>query len=122
MAAVIEQQMNPAQFDPAFCAAVLRVWRSKPVNDVLRARGVALAVIKRETSMAGFTARQHADESKNGLHPCALPSCGKREHSVREFRLCSGCRAVMYCSVEHQTLHWKEHRKACKEAEKARNP
>jgi hypothetical protein len=33
--------------------------------------------------------------------------------------LCGGCMAVRYCSRECQKVHWKAHRKACKELQAA---
>ena len=38
--AMMETNMTPQNFEPSFCAAVLRKWRSNAVADVLRARGV----------------------------------------------------------------------------------
>jgi len=29
-------------------------------------------------------------------------------------KLCTGCREIRYCSMEHQKLHWKEHKLQCK--------
>ena len=37
---VMDTHMTPRNFEPSFCAAVLRKWRSSAVADVLRARGV----------------------------------------------------------------------------------
>ena len=37
---MMETYMKPKNFEPTFCAAVLRKWRSSAVADVLRARGV----------------------------------------------------------------------------------
>lgn len=33
-------------------------------------------------------------------------------------RLCGGCRKSRYCSQECQKLHWQQHKKACRDAEK----
>lgn len=38
-------------------------------------------------------------------------ACETTEHLSQ----CSQCRAVWYCSKECQILHWKKHKKACKE-------
>ena len=37
---ITETRLNPQNFEPSFCAAVLRKWRSSAVADVLRACGV----------------------------------------------------------------------------------
>ena len=113
--------MDPRWYEPAFCAAVLRKWRSNAVSSVLRARGVlqtGIAAVQQET--AGFEARQRADIAKHGLRDCALPSCSKTEKTVKEFAWCSGCRSVVYCCLEHQALDWRAHKKACREKEAAR--
>ena len=118
---MIEKIMNPRDYEPAFCAAVLRKWRSNAVSSVLRARGVLqtrIAASHQET--AEFEARQRADSAKHGLHNCALPSCSKPEKTVKEFAGCSGCRSVVYCCLEHQALDWRAHKKACREKEAAR--
>ena len=119
--ALIEQRMNPRHFEPAFCASVLRKWRSEAVSSVLRARGVLqTGIASCEENKADLDARQRADVAKHGLRDCALPSCAKTETTVKEFAGCSGCRSVVYCCLEHQALHWRAHKKACREMEAAR--
>ena len=115
--AMLERRMNPRDYNPAFCAAVLRKWRSEAVSSVLRARGVLQTGVATAMQMnAEFEARKRADIVKHGLRDCALPSCSKTEKSVKEFAGCSGCRTVVYCCLEHQALDWKAHKKACREA------
>ena len=117
----IEKHMSPHSYEPAFCAAVLRKWRSDAVSSVLRARGVLQTGIARhEMFQAEFDALQRADIAKHGLRDCALPSCVKTEKTVKEFAGCSGCRSVVYCCLEHQALDWRAHKKACRETEAAR--
>ena len=112
---VMETHMNPQNFEPAFCAAVLRKWRSSAVANVLRARGsLQTGVAAYQGSIAGFQARQRADIEKIGLQECALPSCDKVERTVREFNQCSGCRSVWYYSPEHHTLDWGAHKNVCR--------
>ena len=97
LVATVEEDMKPREYDPAFCAAVLRKWRSNAVSSVLRARGVlqtGIAACQQHT--ADFHARQRADIAKHGLRECALPSCSKTEKTVKEFAGCSGCRSVVY--------------------------
>ena len=121
LVAMMETRMGPQNFEPSFCAAVLRKWRSRAVADVLRARGVLLAgVAAHEQMNYRFDARRRADIEKIGLRECAWPSCDKVERTVREFKQCSGCRPVWYCSPEHHTLDWGPHRKECQKLDKAR--
>ncbi|KAJ6178625.1 hypothetical protein N7519_009086 [Penicillium mononematosum] len=42
--------------------------------------------------------------------------CGKQDGLLR----CSGCKAMMYCGVEHQIAHRKEHWSACSAIRKSR--
>ena len=105
LVAVMETRMKPQNFEPSFCAAVLRKWRSSAVADVLRARGVLqIGVVANQQGVAEFQACQRADIEKIGLRECAWPSCDKVERTVRESKQCSGCRSVWYCSPEHHTL------------------
>ena len=121
LVAIMESHMNPQNFEPSFCVAVLRKWRSNAVADVLRARGVLqTGVAANKESVAEFQARQRADIEKIGLRECEWPSCDKVERTVREFKQCSGCRSVWYCSPEHHTLDWGAHRKDCQKLDKAR--
>ena len=121
LVSMIEKSMNSQKYEPTFCAAVLRKWRSNAVSSVLRARGVLqTGIAAAQQSIADFDARQRADIEKHGLRDCALPSCSKTEKTVKEFAGCSGCRSVVYCCLEHQALDWKAHKKACREKEAAR--
>ena len=117
----IEQRMSPHNYEPAFCAAVLRKWRSNAVSSVLRARGVLqTGIAESERDDAEFEVRKLADIAKHGLRDCALLSCSKTEKTVKEFAGCSGCCSVVYCCLEHQALDWKAHKKACREKKAAR--
>ena len=61
-----------------------------------------------------FNTMAAADLAKHGLRWCALPSCAKQELHVFDFKACSACKAVVYCSAEHGALHWtRGHRKEC---------
>ena len=59
-------------------------------------------------------ARWRADISHHGLKHCALPSCDKQEASVQQFKFCSACCSVWYCSAKHGALHWTEHKPVCR--------
>ena len=50
--------------------------------------------------------------------PCALASCGVRELHVNHFKACAACKAVVYCSREHQVADWPAHKAACKAVRK----
>ena len=121
LVAMIEKDMNPQRFEPSFCAAVLRKWRSSAVADVLCARGtLQTGVAAFQATNAEFDARRRADIEKIGLRECAWPSCDKVERTVREFKQCSGCRSVWYCSPEHQMLDWGAHKKDCQKLDEMR--
>ena len=118
---MIERYMSLRNYDPVFCAAVLRKWHSDAVSSVLRARGILqTGIVAAEQIKAEFDARQRSDTAKHGLRDCALPSYAKTEKTVKEFAGCSGCRSVVYCCLEHQALDWKAHKKVCREKEAAR--
>ena len=115
MAMIENPHMNPRVYDPVFCAALLRKWRSNAVSNVLRARGgLQTGIARYEQTSAEFDARQREDIARHGLRDCALPSCSETEKSVKEFAHCSGCRSVVYCCAEHQALDWTKHKKACR--------
>jgi len=45
---------------------------------------------------------------------CAYPDC--RLNTITcggGLMKCGRCQAVAYCGKEHQTAHWKEHKKSC---------
>ena len=114
----IQKNISKRIYDRAFCAAVLRKWRSDAVSSVLQARGVLqTGITDYEQSNADFEDRKRVDIEKHGLRDCALLSCAKTEKTVTEFAGCSGCRSVVYCCLEHQALDWRAHKKACREAE-----
>ena len=120
LVAKIERRMNPRDHKPTFCAAVLQKWRSEAVSSVLQARGtLQTGIAQHMQNQAAFHARKHADIAQHGLRDCALPSCVKKETTVKKFAGCSGCRSVVYCCLEHQGLDWKAHKKACREKEAA---
>ena len=118
-----EDPVHPAyrDVDAAFRNALLRKWRSPAISDVLRSRGsLQRGSATHLQNIDDFDARQRADIAEIGLRECVWPSCDKVERTVREFKQCSGCRSVWYCSPEHHRLDWGEHRKACGELDAAR--
>ena len=117
----IVEGIGQSSLDPIFCDAVIRKWRRPAIRNVLRSRGALLTgVAGHDQTLADFEARQRADITTIGLRECTWLSCDKVERTVYEFKQCSGCRTVWYCSPEHQMLDWGEHRKACGELDAAR--
>ena len=102
--------------DPAFHAAVMAKWTKPAVADVLRGRGSlqrGVSFIQEDDNV--IEALKRADVAARGYRACGLPSCGKREVTVRHFKLCGGCDAVAYCCDEHHDAHWTEgHRRECR--------
>ncbi|XP_020083737.1 F-box protein At1g67340-like [Ananas comosus] len=58
-----------------------------------------------EWSAAG--AGRRAEAGGMGLRMCSHAGCGRSETRRHEFRRCSVCGAVNYCSRACQALHWK---------------
>ena len=67
-----------------------------------------------EAAEAKHDAAYRADIAAHGLKHCALPSCDKQEATVQQYKFCSACCSVWYCSAEHGALHWKEHKPTCR--------
>ena len=44
--------------------------------------------------------------------PCGNPACSNRESKLKEFKACSRCKAIAYCSKNCQRIHWKSMHKA----------
>ena len=105
--------------DHAFRAAVVAKWRSPAVVGALRSRGLLGARAPNPeveaSTAAARAAREREDIAAKGFRRCALPSCGLREATIRQFKVCSASFAVAYCSAEHAALHWADaHRRECK--------
>nr|GMD98042.1 F-box protein At1g67340 [Ipomoea batatas] len=55
----------------------------------------------------------------SGLRLCSHPGCGRPETRVHEFRRCSVCGAVNYCSRACQAMDWRSrHKSECAPAER----
>ncbi|THU46100.1 hypothetical protein C4D60_Mb09t01380 [Musa balbisiana] len=59
-----------------------------------------------------FAARGASGTGEEGLRLCSHGGCGRQETRRHEFRRCSVCGAVNYCSRACQALHWKLAHKA----------
>ena len=100
---------------------------SDPFIDALRERWMApaLMAMRAERPLADISAEfeaaskrleaaRRADIAAHGLKHCAFPSCDKQEATVQQYKFCSACRSVWYCSAEHGALHWREHKPTCR--------
>lgn len=48
------------------------------------------------------------------MHQCAAQGCIAHETADgNALKICSRCKKVRYCSLEHQKAHWKEHKEEC---------
>ena len=118
---IVQRLLALPVMEPTFRAALEERWTSPDVVASLRMRGG----IEESTEFlndlsAGREAARRADVAEHGLLVCALPGCDKQEVTVREFKACSACRAVAYCSAEHGGLHWaRGHKYECKELKAA---
>ena len=114
-----------------FAASCARMFGRRPTDtfiDALHERWMAPALVKMRAERAfvvdpaaeldaaseRVNADRRADIAAHGVKTCALPSCDKQEATVQQYKLCSACRSVWYCSAEHGALHWKEHKPACR--------
>jgi hypothetical protein len=96
-------------------AALLAMWVRLDFHVALAAHGVdAASVAALKTHEAARKAGAVADaEAGPGLRECAMATCGKREVSRMEFKVCSRCRGVTYCCAEHQREDWRRHKRSC---------
>ena len=98
-----------------------RRWRRPVLQASLRARGALDTNDDAANTAFGWAhTLDHIDKTQeddllmHGLRWCALPSCAIQETHVFDFKACSACKAVVYCSAEHGALHWaRGHRKEC---------
>ena len=78
-----------------------------------------LELTSQETS-TGFLktlAKAQADIAARGLQSCA--HCSAREVHVKQFKQCSACKTIAFCSRDCQLANWPSHKAACKAARKA---
>ena len=77
-------------------------------------RGLADVSAEIKGALERMAAARRDDIAAHGLKTCALPSCNNQEATVQQYKFCSACRSVWYCSAEHGALHWKEHKPTCR--------
>ena len=115
LACTIQQTLSGAfPYDTTFVASIRSKWTSAAMVQMRRERGLWDLLEEANQHIKEHTARWRADVAEHGLKHCALPSCDKREASVQQFKCCSACRSVWYCSAEHGALHWAEHKPICR--------
>ena len=105
--------------DARFYDALMSAWRAPEFLAALNLHGSMGEATSGscEAENARAQARAAADVAAVGLRTCALPACGAREATVRQFKVCSGCRRVAYCCAEHAKAHWKAgHKRECSHA------
>ena len=118
---IVQQLLASSAMEPSFRAALETRWTSPDMVASLQMRGTAEEnTIRVNNVIEEREAAQRADVAEHGLLVCALPGCDKQEVTVREFKVCSACRAVAYCSAEHGGLHWAGgHKHECKDLKAA---
>ena len=95
-ASTIQQILSGAfpQYDVEFVASLRTEWTASAMVQMRRERGFMDASEKFKRNIEADNTRWRADVTEHGLKRCALPSCDKREASVRQFTFCSACRSV----------------------------
>ncbi len=124
-AADVEEVLEPArrvrgnQLDARFYDALSAAWRKPETIAALVAHGTPEELHPRNLDRHERSSdeRWARDIAASGLRSCALPTCSAREVTVKQFKLCGGCRRVAYCCAEHSKAHWKEHKKTCARAD-----
>ena len=115
LASTVQQVLSDAfTYDAIFIASLRSKWSAAEMVQMRRERSLLDALEKVDQTMEADKARWRADVAEHGLKECALPSCDKREASVQQYKFCSACRSVWYCSAEHGALHWAEHKPTCR--------
>ena len=115
-AATIQEALSGAfpAFDATFIASLRTKWSAAAMVQMRRERSLLDVLEKAKKVVEKDEASWRADVAEHGLKQCALPSCDKQEASVQQYKFCSACRSVWYCSAEHGALHWTEHKPACR--------
>jgi hypothetical protein len=100
-------------------AALHAAWLAVERGGELQRRGNDVGVAQLPQVIAQQHAAGAAAAAACGLRACSLAGCGACEVHASQFKLCSACRAAVYCSKAHQAEDWGSHKKACKAARKA---
>ena len=98
-----------------FCEAVRERWHAPEMLAMLMKKDSSHEDMSNlEDYVFKRNSKSHNEDVKLcGLRLCSSPSCGKREGTVAQFKVCSACRAVWYCSVACSRKHWGKHSNLC---------
>ena len=88
-------------------------------SGVLQRRSLGCSIQLHQRLATAHVEAYTAVASAPGLRSCALNTCDAREQHPSHFKCCAACKAVVYCSREHQVQDWPSHKAACKAACKA---
>lgn len=104
----------------SFVAHFWRISRDSRLSHIME--NVSIVLHQYTTMFSTVRAILDAERSSNaedisGFGPvtvvCAHPGCHNNTINCNAMKKCSRCKAVSYCGKEHQTMHWKEHKKTC---------
>lgn len=123
-ASAVQRLLESDLLEAPFKEALTQAWGGVDLRSALLSRrvfdGDNGTTEAAEELAARLEAKAAADVAKHGYRSCALPSCGRREASVFEFKTCGACEAVVYCSRQHAAAHWPAgHKQVCKELKAA---
>ena len=107
-------------YDATFLASIRSKWSSVAMVQMRQKHGLLDATEMMQKASDDVKESRRADVAEHGLKHCALPSCGNQEAPVQQYKFCSACRSVWYCSAEHGALHWTEHKPVCRATVAAR--
>ena len=96
-------------------------WQRLQRNGARQMRKIEKRIRQIEPTRQAYAVVTQQSVTAPGRRSCALDSCGSMEGHPAHFKHCSACRAVVYCSPEHQAADWPSHKAACKAARKARS-
>ena len=85
-------------------------------SGVLQERGMDAALQDTVLWSLQLQAKANAEKEAPGLRSCA--HCGACEVHVAQFKRCSACKTVVFCSKDCQLANWPQHKAACKAARK----
>jgi hypothetical protein len=116
---MLGQPRRTLQQDAVETPRLLETWRRVEECGLLVEQQVDRIEAVRDQLLQRLAAAEASAAAAPGLRRCGLPGCGARETHPDHFKTCAACRKVGYCSKEHQTEHWPDHKAPCKAARKA---
>jgi hypothetical protein len=94
-------------------------WCSTPLTEIVRTRilpGLQAAAQRHDASACTHADCKLCAERAPGGKACSLPGCGLRKRaddSGKALKICSRCRAAVYCGPAHQRADWARHKAEC---------